>query len=96
MQFYEFNPPNENTHKFQYKDQLVDISNGLDGYNAEPYSFTNADLKKLQEKLLKKGFDIGTPDGVWGPKTRSALQQYQLQNGLIADGFPNPEVFSKL
>ena len=77
-------------------DQLIGINNGLDEYSEEPYFFNNDDLKSLQEKLLDKGFDIGKPDGVWGPMTRNAIQQYQLQNDLVADGFPNWEVFTKL
>ncbi len=76
-------------------DQLININPGLDKYSPAPYLFTNVDLKALQEKLLAVGFDIGKPDGVWGPKTRRAIQQYQLQTALIADGFPNREVFEK-
>lgn len=77
-------------------DQLINIDHGLDAYSAEPHVFTNHDLKVLQEKLLEKGFDIGKPDGIWGPKTRKAMQQYQLKNDLVGDGFPNQEVFTAL
>ncbi len=77
-------------------DQFININNGLDAYSGEPYFFTNEDLKTLQEKLLDEGFDIGTPDGIWGPMTRKAIQQYQLKNNLVADGFPNRKVFEKL
>lgn len=77
-------------------DQLIGINHGLDRYSAEPHAFTNEDLKTLQQKLVDKGFNIGKPDGIWGPKTRKAMQQYQLQNQLTADGFPNQEVFEKL
>lgn len=77
-------------------DQLVDIDHNLHNYSAKPHFFTNGDIKALQEKLLQKGFEIGKPDGIWGPMTRKAMQQYQLQSDLVADGFPNPEVFKKL
>lgn len=77
-------------------DQLININHGLDAYSAEPHHFTNEHLKLLQEKLLAKGFDIGKPDGIWGPKSRKIMQQYQLKNKLVADGFPNQEVFNAL
>lgn len=77
-------------------DQLVSINHGLDQYSTEPHAFTNEDLKVLQQKLLDDGYKVGKPDGIWGPKTRKTMQQYQLKNSLIADGFPNKEVFEKL
>ncbi|MBA6364714.1 peptidoglycan-binding protein, partial [Colwellia sp. BRX8-8] len=49
----------------------------------------------LQEKLNTLGFDVGKPDGIWGPKSRKAIRLYQLQHNLIADGFPNSAVLIK-
>lgn len=77
-------------------DELININNGLDNFGEEKNFFTNEALKLLQQKLKEKGFDIGEPDGIWGPMTRNALQKYQLQNKLVADGFPNREVFATL
>lgn len=77
-------------------DELININHGVDNFGEEKNFFTNEDLKLLQQKLMEKGFDIGKPDGIWGPATRNALQKYQLQNKLVADGFPNREVFAKL
>ncbi|HEY7774157.1 MAG TPA: lytic murein transglycosylase [Marinagarivorans sp.] len=77
-------------------DRLINISHGLDEAVPERNFFTNENLKTLQQALLEKGFEIGKPDGIWGPKTRDAVQRFQLQNALVADGFPNREVFGKL
>ncbi len=77
-------------------DRLVNITHELERFDEDHHFFTNEHLKVLQQKLLDKGFEVGTPDGIWGPMTRQALQQYQLQNNLVADGFPNREVFAKL
>ncbi len=77
-------------------DRLVNITHELERFNEDRHFFTNEHLKVLQQKLSDKGFEVGTPDGIWGPVTRQALQQYQLQNNLVADGFPNREVFAKL
>jgi membrane-bound lytic murein transglycosylase B len=54
-----------------------------------------AELQSLQEKLNTLGFDVGKPDGIWGPKSRKAIRLYQLQHDLIADGFPNSAVLIK-
>jgi len=50
----------------------------------------------FQADLNKAGFDCGTPDGVLGRKTRSALRQYQKAHGLPADGFPTAALLDVL
>jgi peptidoglycan hydrolase-like protein with peptidoglycan-binding domain len=51
---------------------------------------------RLQMALNHEGFDVGTPDGVLGRKTRSALRQYQKAHGLAADGFPTAALLDGL
>lgn len=51
---------------------------------------------QLQELLNTKGFDTGTPDGIFGPTTRRALSEYQHQQGMVADGFASKEVLLSL
>ena len=55
------------------------------------YSVT--EMKNLQSQLNELGLDTGEPDGIWGPKSRNAIRTFQLQYQLIADGYPNREVF---
>ena len=50
----------------------------------------------FQADLNKAGFDCGTPDGVLGRKTRSALRQYQKAHGFAADGFPTATLLDGL
>ena len=57
--------------------------------------YKSAELQALQEKLNTIGYDVGKPDGIWGPKSRKAIRLYQLQNGLVGDGFPNRQVLMK-
>ena len=57
--------------------------------------YKSAELKALQEKLNTIGYDVGKPDGIWGPKSRKAIRLYQLQHGLVGDGFPNRQVLMK-
>lgn len=58
----------------------------------KPYSI--AQMKNLQSQLNTLEFELGEPDGVWGPKSRRAIRLFQLQHQLIADGYPNDNVFS--
>jgi len=50
-------------------------------------------LLKLQENLVALGFEAGKPDGVMGPATRRAIQNFQNDNNYVADGFPTPALF---
>lgn len=50
----------------------------------------------LQEALQARGFDSGTPDGILGPATRSAIRQFQASAGLVADGYPGDVVLDRL
>lgn len=44
------------------------------------------DVAWLQGKLGSLGFDPGRVDGIFGPRTRSALMEFQANMGLPADG----------
>lgn len=45
-----------------------------------------SDVTRLQRELAAKGFDPGTADGVFGQRTRRAVEAYQRAEGLSADG----------
>lgn len=44
------------------------------------------DVKQCQEQLLRKGYTPGTPDGVFGIKTKNAVIAFQKDNKLEVDG----------
>lgn len=58
----------------------------------KPYTVTA--MKNLQNQLNTLEFELGEPDGIWGPKTRRAIRLFQIEHQLIADGYPNDDVFS--
>ena len=43
-----------------------------------------------------RGFDIGTPDGLLGPRTRIAIRNFQASTGQIPDGFASTAVLERL
>jgi membrane-bound lytic murein transglycosylase B len=49
-------------------------------------ALTKAEREQLQARLLRKGYQIGSPDGVIGPKTRAAVIDWQSRAGLLPDG----------
>lgn len=46
----------------------------------------NSAAAEIQRELRRLGYDTGPVDGVIGNKTKSAILQFQTDNGLIADG----------
>ncbi len=47
---------------------------------------TGSDVMEVQALLNKLGLDTGTPDGYYGPRTQTAVAQFQRRNGLVPDG----------
>jgi len=45
-----------------------------------------ASIQKAQESLAYLGYDVGTPDGIVGPKTRSAVKAFQRSKRLDETG----------
>ena len=57
-------------------------------------ALSTAQLQALQQALNEMGFDAGTPDGLLGPRTQTAIRQYQVLHKLPVDGFPGPGVLA--
>ena len=55
-----------------------------------------SEIKAMQVLLNAFGVDAGIPDGVLGPKTRSAVRAYQKSIGLPPDGYPNKSIIEHL
>jgi N-acetylmuramoyl-L-alanine amidase len=43
-------------------------------------------VTELQQALLRKGYDPGIIDGIFGPHTHAAVMAFQLEAGLAPDG----------
>ena len=55
---------------------------------------TVADIRELQTSLNELGYDAGTPDGIAGRRTKTALQNFQKARGFLADGYPTQEMLA--
>ncbi len=53
-------------------------------------------LRRVQAALAERGLYAGAPDGVFGPRTQSAIATYQISEGLDGTGLPDPLTVWKL
>ena len=68
------------------------VSNG----NGDTETLSFEQIKELQEKLTKLGYDVGGIDGTIGVKTRAAVKDVQIKFGISADSYPTVSLLSKL
>ncbi|NLG85447.1 MAG: L,D-transpeptidase family protein [Firmicutes bacterium] len=54
------------------------------------------DVKGLQEYLAGLGFSPGPCDGIYGPQTAAAVQEFQRRHGLRPDGIVHPSTWAAL
>jgi N-acetylmuramoyl-L-alanine amidase len=54
------------------------------------------DIAELQDGLNQLGFDCGRPDGIFGPATARALEDFQRNGGLTPDGVCGPRTVRML
>lgn len=57
--------------------------------------FSGDDVKLLQSKLNGKGASLSV-DGSFGPRTLSAVKNFQQANGLVVDGIVGPKTWASL
>jgi lytic murein transglycosylase len=57
---------------------------------------SRAERREVQQRLVERGFDIGTVDGMIGPRTRAAIEAFQAAAGLPVDGRAGARVLKAL
>jgi lysozyme len=53
-------------------------------------------VQEMQSLLEAQGFDVGTPDGDFGPKTKAQVAAFQKAKSLLADGIVGAATWSAL
>ena len=75
-------------HRAVYR--TCDVTAGDEGTNAradEASQVLDRETRsRVQSALAMQGFDPGPPDGVFGPRTRGAIQSWQQASGYAATG----------
>jgi membrane-bound lytic murein transglycosylase B len=62
----------------------------------EERALTAQERFELQQRLATRGFNLGDPDGLLGAKTRAAIRDFQIQAGLIPDGYASADLLDRL
>jgi hypothetical protein len=62
----------------------------------EPELTSREVMSGIQQALNERGYDAGPTDGVLGPKTRSAIEDYQADAGLQVTGRPSEALVERL
>ncbi len=66
------------------------------GQNVAAQQLNSDQIKQIQQSLKDKGFDPGQVDGIMGPNTRQALQQFQQSQGIASSGKLNQQTLQSL
>jgi hypothetical protein len=53
-------------------------------------------VKWMQSALNQLGYRVGSPDGIYGPRTNKAVGDYQKARNLKVDHWPGPQTISAL
>ena len=83
----------------QFTQAITGNNNPLGAFWGELEQGAKGDeVKKLQQKLFDMGYDIGTSgvDGIFGSKTKEALQKFQKDSKIKPTGIFDQKTFDKL
>jgi lytic murein transglycosylase len=62
----------------------------------EDPGLSRAGRRELQALLIKRGYDVGEPDGAIGKKTKQAIADFEQKNGLSVNGRASQKVLEAL
>ncbi|HEY1311253.1 MAG TPA: lytic murein transglycosylase [Pseudolabrys sp.] len=51
---------------------------------------------EVQQLLVRRGYDVGEPDGQLGARTRAAIRDFQTKIGQVPDGFASAVILDQL
>jgi peptidoglycan hydrolase-like protein with peptidoglycan-binding domain len=66
------------------------------GIEQQQNSLTSNQVVIVQQLLAQRGYDVGPPDGVVGPKTMAVVAQLQKQAGVPITGVPDKQLLDAL
>jgi peptidoglycan hydrolase-like protein with peptidoglycan-binding domain len=57
---------------------------------------SGAEVMQIQTLLTQRGYSPGPIDGIFGEQTKTAVQRFQSDRGLVIDGIVGPLTFAAL
>ena len=57
---------------------------------------TSAEISSIQEKLSRLGYEVGPVDGIFGSRTRAAIEEYERGKGIPVTGQATQELVERL
>lgn len=64
--------------------------------DASSATYGSSTVREAQQALQEKGIDVGPVDGIWGPKTASAVREFQQRQGMTETGRLDRETLAAL
>lgn len=87
----------------QQHDALFELAGAQDAFEEvaaacgwTTLSLSADDYRAVQTLLNAGGFEVGTPDGQWGPASQKAMRAYQASVGLPETGAPDRATLERL
>jgi len=71
-------------------------SNSATSVNTVQAVYDKSQVREIQQGLNSIGYNAGTPDGLYGSGTRQAIESFQLDTGLVADGKPSSTLLAQI
>ncbi|CAA7626508.1 peptidoglycan-binding protein [Magnetospirillum sp. UT-4] len=59
-------------------------------------SMSEDTVRQMQQQLQAQGYEVGQVDGIWGPRSRQALMNFQRDQNLPATGSPDQQSMAAL
>jgi hypothetical protein len=92
-EWHKYDDKIKNTGAFMYKTTdggnytLFDYKKPTQPVQYKP----NPEIVAKQQQLIDAGFDIGKADGIWGPKSQTAWEEFQKTQATEPEAIPTPE-----
>lgn len=77
-------------------DRILGVGPFIRPFPTNETGLTRSQRQELQTLLNRRGFDVGTPDGVIGPRTRSGIIAFQRAAGILPDGHASSRLLAAL
>jgi lytic murein transglycosylase len=68
----------------------------LGSWPTDDPGLSRVERRELQKLLARRGYDVGSPDGAIGEKTRTAIADFQQRIGLTVNGRASRKVLDRL